>query len=260
MESIASSTAIHAMPMQLGIAYPDDLLDEARVEACAALLSLDERARWQRYRFAHSRREYLATHALARTALSSVYACAPAAWRFTANEYGKPAIDPDCGLRFNLSNARGMVVCLLALGAEVGVDVEPTARAEKILALQAEVFSAKERMQLAALSVSEQFDRAVSLWTLKESYIKARGMGLKLPLRKISFLFGDAEGIRLELEPELHDTADRWQFCLIDHDGHRIAAMVQSSGRARLHMWETHPILSQPKHLQLRATPWYPNR
>lgn len=258
MESTASSAAIDAMPIQLWIAYPDDLLDEASANACAALLSDEERMRWQRYRFARSRREYLATHALARTALAGAYPIAPADWSFTTNEYGKPAIIPDCGLRFNLSNSPGMVVCLIAHGADVGVDIEPTARAEKILALQTEVFSAKEREQLAALSAPEQLDRAVALWTLKESYIKARGMGLRLPLRKISFLFDATEGIRLELESELQDTPDCWRFCLIDHAGHHIASMVQSRKSTELQMWQAHPILSRPKLMQLGTTRWHP--
>ena len=56
--------------LDLWCAYPDDLLDEEAAEAAMRLLSDDERERWQRLKFDRHRREYLATHALARRALS----------------------------------------------------------------------------------------------------------------------------------------------------------------------------------------------
>ena len=128
-----------------------------------------------------------------RTALSYGRRVAAQDWQFSVNAHGKPAIEraseQDCGLHFNLSNSLGLVVCLVAEDVEVGVDVEPFERAEQILKLAPKVFSAAEQAQLAMLHEAEKLDRALSLWTLKESYIKARGMGLSLPLDKFSFLF-----------------------------------------------------------------------
>ncbi len=79
-------------------------------------------------------------------------------------------------------------------GPEVGVDVEAFSRAEEIVPLAPKVFSLAEQEQLNALPAAERPHRALSLWTLKEAYIKARGMGLSLPLRGISFLFGERAG------------------------------------------------------------------
>ena len=110
-------------------------------EACASLLSEGERARWQKFRFERNRREYLATRALVRTALSRHGATLPEAWRFSCNEFGKPATEPASGLHFNLANSLGLVVCLIAEGAEVGVDVESLERAEQIVELAPGVFS-----------------------------------------------------------------------------------------------------------------------
>ncbi|MGB8261637.1 MAG: hypothetical protein WCE75_14845, partial [Terracidiphilus sp.] len=56
--------------LSLWFAYPDELADAALVARSAALLTPDERARWQRYRFERDRRQFLATRALVRTALS----------------------------------------------------------------------------------------------------------------------------------------------------------------------------------------------
>lgn len=212
-----------------------------------ALLSEEERARRRRFRFEHSRREYLTTHALARMALSHDRPIAPRAWQFTANAHGKPAITPDCGLRFNLSNTAAMAVCLVSdAPAQVGVDVESHARVARIAEVAQKVFSEAERSQLDALSASAKLDRCLSLWTLKEAYVKARGIGMTLPLRGISFLFDEGGAVRLFLDPELHDDAERWHFRTLNHAQHRIAVVAEETNIDDLEMWELRPPALRP--------------
>jgi 4'-phosphopantetheinyl transferase len=243
-------------PLNLWCACPDDLLSQPVAAACAALLSEDEQARWHRFRFARHAREFLATRALVRTALSHYVPLAPEAWRFQANAHGKPEVEPPCGLRFNLSNSPGLVVCLVSQGAEVGVDVEPYERAQKIAELAPNVFSPRELAQLAALSGPERADRALSLWTLKEAYIKARGLGLSLPLDRFSFLFGGAEGIHLA--PSLGDEAARWRFCLLEHAGHRMALMAEQAAAPEVQIWESRLFSAPPKQLPGGGETWFP--
>ena len=244
--------------LHLWYAYPDDLLNEETAHACARLLDQDERKRLQAFKFEKHRREYLATHALARTALSHHGGLAPEAWRFKLNAYGKPAIDPDCGLRFNLSNSLALVVCLVAEGADVGVDVEPCSRGESILEVTQRMFSPLELEQLDALKSEEKSARALRLWTLKESYIKARGVGLALPLSKLSFLFDDEEAIRMVLHPDLGDRPDRWQFCLLQHADHCVALMVESPSPPSMEIMEARRLLSQSRQLTAAQPFWFP--
>jgi 4'-phosphopantetheinyl transferase len=144
-----------------------------------------------------------------------------------------------------------------ATGIEVGVDVESSSRAEEIVSLASHVFSLAEQAQLEALSATDRPARALSLWTLKEAYIKARGMGLSLPLRKISFLFGGTEGIRLRVEAGIDDDPARWRFCLLNHMEHRIA-LVAEGAASGLEVWESHPLLSTPRRLPDREERWFP--
>ena len=241
--------------LHLWCAYPDDLLQAEAAHACAALLSDEERARWQRFRFEHGRRQYLATHALARTALSRYCGIAPGELRFAANRYGKPALEPDCGLRFNLSNSAGLVVCLIAEEAvEVGVDVEPFTRADQITNVGHRVFSPAERAQLEALPPAEMLNRNLSLWTLKEAYVKARGVGISLSLDKISFLFKGGNKVRLELDPSLGDDPERWRFRLLDYAEHRIAWMAEGAIERELEIWEARPPLATPRRVKAEAS------
>lgn len=244
--------------LHLWCAYPEDVQSDAVAEACARMLSDDERTHWQSFRFARHRREYLTTRALVRTALSHYHPVALAAWEFHLNRYGKPAVDSDCGLRFNVSNSAGLVVCLISQETEVGVDAEPYERAGEIAALGAAVFSSLEAAQLEGLCDEERLDRALSLWTLKEAYIKARGMGLNLPLNKMSFLFGGMDGIRMELDPALGNEPGRhWRFCLVDHAGHRIALMIDGAALADLHLWEARPVITPPVKLPAAGERWF---
>jgi 4'-phosphopantetheinyl transferase len=253
-----TSTSMEKEKIHLWYAYPDDLLQQNSAQACARLLSEDEQARWQAYKFEEHRREYLATHALARTALSYHGKLSPEAWRFRPNDYGKPAVDPECGLRFNLSNSRALVVCLVAESADVGVDVEPCSRAETILEVAPSVFSTLELRQLEALEPKDKITRALRLWTLKEAYIKARGLGLRLPLSKFSFHFDEEQAIRMVLDRDLNDCPDRWQFCLLEHRDHCVALMVESRTPPDLMVIEVRTFLSSPGPLNAGQPSWFP--
>jgi 4'-phosphopantetheinyl transferase len=253
-----TSTSMEKEKIHLWYAYPDDLLQQNSAKACARLLSEDEQTRWQSFKFEEHRREYLATHALARTALSYHGKLSPEAWRFRPNAYGKPAVVPECGLRFNLSNSRALVVCLVAESADVGVDVEPYSRAQTILEVAPSVFSLLELRQLEALKPNDKITRALQLWTLKEAYIKARGIGLQLPLRKFSFQFDEEQAIRMVLDADLNDRPDRWQFCLLEHSDHCVALMVESRTPPDLVVMEARTFLSSPGPLKAGQPSWFP--
>jgi 4'-phosphopantetheinyl transferase len=273
MEPARGHNSSGSSALQLWLAHPSDLAEPAIEEACAALLDVEECARAARFRFARHRLEYLATHALTRVALSHAHPLPPHAWRFSVNKYGKPSPIPECDLRFNQSNSLELAVCLIALPdptcgaiAEVGVDVESFARADEIVPLAARVFSAAERAQLDALPATARPDRALSLWTFKEAYIKASGMGLSLPLDGISFLFDEPQAMRLEhgpqairfeVAPGIDDDPGRWRFCRFDHDGHRIALAVEAAAAGGVEIFEVHPPLGSPTRLAWSSPAWF---
>jgi 4'-phosphopantetheinyl transferase len=201
---------------------PPDLL-----AAYDSLLTPDERAKQQRFMFEKGRRECLVTRALVRTTLSRYADVAPRDWRFVPNEHGRPDIAPGlvrAPLRFNLSHTDGLIACAVSLERDVGVDVEYLDRRGPDLDVAERFFSALEVRELRALPASEQRDRFFCYWTLKESYIKARGMGLALPLDKFSFHLGERP-IRITIDPSLGDDASAWQFELQRPDAAHLLAV-----------------------------------
>lgn len=192
----------------------DEVTSPELMAAYLRLLAPDERARRDRYRFDRNKREYLLTRALVRTVLSRYADVSPAAWEFRANEYGRPEIaaPEHAWIRFNLSNTEGLVAILVARDVEVGVDVEDVNRHGETVAIADRFFSPIEVAALRAQPEARQTARFFDYWTLKEAYIKARGMGLAIPLDQFSFLIDEGAPIRIAFDPRLADDPATWQF------------------------------------------------
>lgn len=218
-------------------AWTDRCLAEGRSEFYRGLLTADERARMERFAFDYLKREFLVTRALCRLTLSRYADVDPRTWRFEANRYGRPEIShPQLSvpMRFNLSNARSLIACVVTAGVDAGVDVEETDRGGETVSIADRYFSPSEVRALLALPPAQQPTRFFEYWTLKESYIKARGMGLSLPLEQFSFEL-DAERIGIGFDPRLNDRPERWQFALFrPSPRHLLAVGVRRPGQSDL--------------------------
>lgn len=215
------------------------------------LLSPSEKVRRDRYLFEKNRHEYKVTRALIRTVLSRYAPVDPEDWQFDAGPHGKPFVswpEIDLPLRFNLSNTDGLVACIVALDREVGIDVEELARAARALNVADRFFAPAEVEALHALPEADRPFRFSTYWTLKESYIKARGMGLAIPLDQFSFQLRSGELPAIEIDPRLNDDANRWQFiCMKPTRRHLLAAAVErrpaDPGRLRFCVRQTVPMV-----------------
>jgi 4'-phosphopantetheinyl transferase len=196
-----------------------------------AFLSPEEVVRYNRYLVPHAAATFLAARFLLRSVLSQYAALAPAQWRFETNQFGRPHV-ANAGaprrLLFNLSHKPGCVTCLVGVGRELGVDVEDSAAGRaKFLEIAARFFSTSEAASLRDLPDGPRRQRFYELWTLKESYIKARGVGLRLGLSKFSFsVEGDRATVRFA--EGFEDSAETWDFRLFRPDeSHVIATSVR---------------------------------
>ncbi|MBM18461.1 MAG: hypothetical protein CMN87_00490 [Stappia sp.] len=164
-------------------------------EALDPLLDAGERARRSRFRFEHLARQYTVAHGLLRLALTRKCPhIEPADWRFSAGPYGKPGVAPGLPpLAFSLAHTRGLVA--IAVGAAedgpLGLDAEDAGRSVD-LAVANRFFAPVEVEDLFLLPDGERLRRFFTLWSLKESFLKATGLGLSLPLDTFSFTFPGA--------------------------------------------------------------------
>lgn len=207
-----------------------DLIGDAALAQYESLLSRDEIARRNRYRFEKDRRLLLVSHALLRLGLSRYVDVAPTGWTFVQNGYGKPEIArprTDPPLRFNLSHTRGMAALAVTLGREIGVDVENCLRNIDAVGLAGRYFSPREAAELRSLPPEQRQSRFFDFWTLKEAYIKARGMGLSFPLRDFSMAV-DTSPVEIKFAAGVDDVAVEWQFEQFHpSEHHKIAVAVR---------------------------------
>ncbi len=200
------------------------------------LISKAERERIGRFRFEVDRHTALLTRAHLRILLSRYAPIDPRAWEFELNPHGRPFISAPRQARhlcFNLSHTRGLIGFVVARDLEVGIDVEDTECRDAPLASAADFFSPREVKALASLPESERSKRFFELWTLKESYLKARGVGLTVDLHTFSFEVDQPTGIGLHLDSIVDDDPMTWQFALLRPTPRHQAAVAIRRGPSR---------------------------
>ena len=222
---------LHCLPTRGELPIADE-------RACLALLDTDERERNARFVLPARRREDLVTRAFVRSLLGHHVGVPAEALAFETNAWGRPSLlrPAEPALSFNLAHADGLVVCLLACGtpasaaapAVIGVDVENVVCRRPPLEVAADFFASEETAALGALPRMAQGRRFFELWTLKESYIKARGMGLAIPLD--GFAFDLSAGIHIAFRPEVDREPDAWQFALVEPTPEHLVALAVRRG------------------------------
>lgn len=187
--------------IHLWMTKPEELLaNNELLTTYATLLTSKETAKQQRYKFTKDRHDALITRAFIRDLLSYYADIAPQDWQFEKGEKDKPEIvNCPIPLRFNISHTKNLIICAVTLEDDIGCDVENIGRNNDVLAIAERYFSPKETTELFALPAEQQRNRFFDYWTLKESYIKAWGLGLAIPLADFSFSISDTEQTHKEL-------------------------------------------------------------
>lgn len=102
-------------------------------------------------------------------------------------KYGKPYLKGAEALYFNLSHAKDYAAAVFS-NAETGIDIEYIRKNKQSIAEH--FFTEEEAAYLREWDEDKRDFVFTELWTKKESYIKAAGMGMRLPLRDFSVLDG----------------------------------------------------------------------
>ena len=157
-----------------------ELLDDAFFESMNSLLSVERYQKVQRLRSSSGRNASTAAYLLLRFALRDLYQISePVEFKFASK--GKPVLRNYPRIHFNLSHSKGVAACVVAL-FEVGIDVQ---NIRNVSGKTAKRVLTEEEFG-TFLESSNPNEYFCSLWTIKESYLKMTGQGIRTELRNIS--------------------------------------------------------------------------
>ena len=192
-------------------------------------LQPEERERADKYKDMEARAAFLIGRGMARAMLSEATGVAPAAWRFVEGAHGRPEIaSPDTPYHFNLAHSHGAVACVVARDREIGVDVEFLNRPAASQDVAARVCAPEELEDVNAAGEAERQERFLVYWTLKEAYLKARGLGISVHMADVAFSLAGGTPV-FEPRGSLADVDTRWTFRLAQpSDKHLVAVAADT--------------------------------
>ncbi len=183
-----SGDSIHVWHTALSTIVP--LSDEL-----VAVLSPEERARSEKFRFLEHRLAFIASHALLRMVLGTYCLCAPESLQFSFGDQGKPMIDTarthlQQTVSFNLSHSTKALAIAVAAEEIIGIDVEDPGRDFDVEGLISECLTQEEQRRLSNLSPAQRRNAFLRYWVHKEAFLKCVGTGFTVSPKEVHVRFG----------------------------------------------------------------------
>jgi 4'-phosphopantetheinyl transferase len=208
-----------------------------REEDFRRILAEDEQERADRLCFQRDRTRFIVGRGILRTILSGYTGRKHAHLRFSYGVHGKPFLREAAGeetIHFNLSHSQGMALFTFTRGRRVGIDVERIRPGLCDDQGPLTFFSPLEAATLLALPPSVRRRAFFRCWTRKESYLKARGEGLSLPLDQFDVSLAPGEpAALLETRGDPRE-ASRWSLQELDLGPDYVATLAIEGDSWRL--------------------------
>jgi len=177
-DSLLASNQIHIW--KIGTSYPSVEIESLYKN----ILSSDERERADRFRSENDKKRFIISRGQLRKSLSSYLKVSPSDLAFSYNKYGKPSIRSEHNpekIKFNVSHSKNLVVFAITQDREVGIDLEYIRKVNNADKIVRRYFGEEENQFYYSLPESKKKLAFFTLWTRKEAYSKARGMGIGIP-------------------------------------------------------------------------------
>lgn len=171
------------LPSLFIVSVPSDL-DDLSFNKLLGFLPDDRVDRIRKFHFRRSALQSLCGELISRIKLAEYLGIDMSMVAIQRDEYGKPHCVNTDALYFNVAHSGNLVAAAFDNNV-IGVDIENMRNTD--IAIADRFFSKKEAAALRAKPECDQRDFFFKLWTLKESFIKAQGRGLSIPLDSFEF-------------------------------------------------------------------------
>ncbi len=210
------------------------------------LLSLDEKEKAAQYHFEKDSSRYALARATLRILLARYLKKSPAGFEFGYNEFGKPflknaALSPQ--LSFNVSHSAHLALFAFSRCSQLGVDIEMHRKEFATLELAERFFFGAEIESLKLCDQANLTTCFFDCWTRKEAYIKAKGLGLSLPLDSFAVSTEISDSTRLLLSKWYPQDPAQFSLQSFDTETSFSAAVAVNEPAAKLEIFKIKSII-----------------
>jgi 4'-phosphopantetheinyl transferase len=189
--------------------------DTGLIKQCSEALTGAEFEHISYYKFLKDQNSYIVSRGLLRILLTSYLQISSDELTLLKHRKGKPYQIHDPSLFFNISNSGDCCIFAFSKNGEVGIDIEKIRPLNDLDELIERNFTPNEQIYINKNSTDRQ-SRFFKFWTLKESFLKAIGEGMRLVPDKIEF-FSDNGDYKLHSFAGVVESDD-WIFSDLSHD------------------------------------------
>ncbi len=212
-------------------------IDRTSLKNLKKILSEDEIKRAEKFYFEKDKNHFIACRSILRNILS-LYLNVPAGdIKFSYNPYGKPSV-PEKKISFNLSNSYGLAIYGITCDKEIGIDIEHIPEDFSWEEIVEQFFSKKEIMELYKTPCDMRKKAFFNCWTRKEAYIKAKGMGLSIPLDSFDVSLIPGEPVKLLEVRGKKEEKSRWFLKEILINNNYISALAVEGYNLTFKYWK----------------------
>lgn len=225
---------VHIWRVSLKQSAPD-------VYSLSQVLSGDELARSQKFRFEKDRASFIIGRGVLRTILGRYLSIEARRLSFGYGPRGKPYLsEAFCNghLLFNLSHSHDLALYAFTIDRRIGIDLEYLRPIVDYPQISARFFSSNESAKLHALPEEQKLEAFYNCWTRKEAYIKATGEGLFLALDQFEVSLTPGEPAQL-LSVDGHPAeVSRWSLETIIPDEGYLASIIVEGHDLKHKCWQ----------------------
>jgi 4'-phosphopantetheinyl transferase len=175
-------------PPDLSLWRVDVAFDAALHDDAFSGLSENERARVKSFHRIKDALRFATVRAALRQLLADRIGVMPEKVWLANGEFGRPVLMQEPSLDFNVSHSGSYGLIALSSRRLVGVDIEMRATHADWRAVAELVLNSAERASIERLNAAEQLRAFYDVWVMKESIVKAAGVGLAKDIRRLSVL------------------------------------------------------------------------
>ena len=228
---------VHVWRARLDIGNPE-------VDRLVTVLSPDEIARADRFRFARHRRRFIVARGILRQLLGNYLDIEPRDLQFDYGDRGKPYlkdVDKLIPLQFNISHSQEYALYGFTYHHLIGVDLEYLREMSDLIKIARRFFSNREYELLVEASDEVRAKLFFQLWTAKEAYLKAIGTGIADSLADVDLAIDEVLSPRLLAIKNDKLAAAKWSLCsCVPATGYIASVAIKTRSIVPIDFWHWH--------------------